>query len=463
MTIDTALISRIQFAFTVSFHILFPSFSIGLSAFLAVMEGVWLKTKNPHYLKICKFWTKVFALTFGMGIVSGIVMEFQFGTNWAGFTYEVGDILGALFTYEVLTAFFIEAGFLGVMLFGWDRVGHKLHYLATLLVTIGTTVSAFWILSANSWMQTPAGFKEIDGKLVVASWLNVILNPSVLPRFIHMLLAAYIATGFTIAGICAYYLLKNKHVDFAKTCFSFLMAALVILVPFQILIGDAVGLEIHKNQPLKTAAIEAIWKTQRGAPFVMFAIPDQTKQENLFAINIPHGAALINTHHWNGLLTGLSSVSRDKQPFVPFVFYSFRIMLGLGFLMLFIALIGFWLRLRKRLFTSRWFLRTCLIISPIGFLAIWSGWVTAETGRQPWVVYNILLTNRAASKVNVHDVVISLILIAIIYGVIFGYFYFKYLLHLIRMGPEKIEIKAGEQPFPYMTGITREKKNESSR
>ncbi|MCB1827254.1 MAG: cytochrome ubiquinol oxidase subunit I [Coxiellaceae bacterium] len=454
----TDLVSRIQFAFTVSFHILFPAMSIGLVTFLTIMEAVWLKTKDPKYKQICRFWTKVFALTFGMGIVSGIVMEFQFGANWAGFTNVVGPALGALFTYEVLTAFFIEAGFLGVMLFGWDRVGEKLHFFSTLLVWIGTTLSAFWILSANSWMQTPDGFMRQAGKLVVTSWYHLILNPSVLPRFTHMLLSAYITAAFVIAGVSAHYLLKKKHEVFAKTCFSFSTLSLLVLIVLQIFMGDRVGLEVHKNQPIKTAAMEAVWNTQKGAPFLIFAIPDQAKQKNYLEIKIPHGAALINTHQWNGNLVGLKSVARKDQPVVPFVFFSFRIMVGLGLLMLIFSIIALYYRRKKRLFNSPWFLKFSRIMIPAGFIALWCGWVTAEAGRQPWVVYNILRTKDVASHVPLSHVIAVFSLIIVIYGVIFGYFYFHYLIKVIRTGPEIVKMDAEDQPFQYMSSGSKEEK-----
>jgi len=451
MLLDTAILSRIQFAFTVSFHILFPSMSIGLVTFLAVMEGVYLKTKDVKYLRICKFWTKIFALTFGMGVVSGIVMEFQFGTNWAGFSHIVGPVLGALFTYEVLTAFFIEAGFLGVMLFGWDRTSPKMHYFATLLVAIGTNFSAFWILSANSWMQTPSGFIEQSGIMIVTDWLHVIFNPSFIPRFIHMVLSAYITGSFVIMGICAHYLLKNQHIEFAKSCFKFCLFALLILMPLQLFMGDTVGLEVHKNQPLKTAAMEGVWKTQKGAPFLMFAIPDQDKQKNLFTLEIPHGAALINTHEWNGKLMGLKTVPRKNQPPVAIVFWTFRIMVGLGLLMLLFTLVGVYKYWRKTLFESRWFLKTARIFIPAGFIALWCGWITAEEGRQPWIVYNLLRTDDMASKVSFDHVLVVFVLLVLVYGVVFGFFYFHYLLKTIRKGPDDVSLQSIEQPFMYMS------------
>lgn len=447
--IDVALMSRLQFAFTMSSHILFPSFSIGLALFLAIMEAVYLKTNNPQYLAICKFWTKIFSLTFGMGIVSGIVMEFQLGTNWNSFTYMVGGVLGPLFTYEVLTAFFIEAGFLGVMLFGWNRVGPKLHFLATLLVVCGVTLSAFWILSANSWMQTPDGAALKDGQFVVTDWWQVIFNRSVIPRYFHMLLAAWLTTTFVIFGISAYYLLQKKHVAFAKKCFGFALAALVILVPLQGFVGDTVGLEVQHDQPIKTAALEGIWHSQAGAPFLLFAIPDPDTEQNYWEIKIPHMAAVLNTHQWNGMLIGLDTVAKADRPFAPIPFFAFRIMVGLAGVMLLMMAWGVYLWCRKRLYDSTWYQRACVACSPIGFVALWFGWITAETGRQPWIVYNILKTDEAVSRVDFSHVLISFALIVLVYGIIFGYFYFKFLFKIIAEGPTK-DTSADDQPFGYM-------------
>ena len=449
MTIDVALISRLQFAFTMSSHILFPSFSIGLALFLAIMEGLYLKTKNSQYLVICKFWTKIFALTFGMGIVSGIVMEFQLGTNWNSFTYMVGGVLGPLFTYEVLTAFFIEAGFLGVMLFGWNRVGPKLHFFATLLVVIGVIISAFWILSANSWMQTPDGAVLKNGQFVVTDWKEVIFNRSVIPRYVHMLLAAWVTTGFVILGTSAYYLLQKKYLEFSKKCFGFALAALFILVPAQGFVGDAVGIEIHHDQPIKTAALEGVWHTESGAPLLLFAIPDQEAETNYWSISIPHFASVLNTHQWNGTLIGLDTVPKADRPFIAIPFFSFRVMVGLAGIMFVITLWGAYLFLRKRLYENKWYLRACLACSPIGFVALWFGWITAETGRQPWVVYNILKTEDAVSKIDLNHVLVSFALIILVYGVIFGYFYFKFLFKIIAEGPMK-NPDNNAQPFGYM-------------
>lgn len=448
MILDTVTIARIQFAFTIAFHILFPAFSIGLATFLAIMEGAWLKTKNPVYFNLCKFWIKIFALTFGMGVVSGIVMEFQLGTNWSQYTKAVGPALGGLFTYEVLTAFFIEAGFLGVMIFGWERVGPRLHYLSTLLVVLGVTLSAFWILSANSWMQYPAGTTLSGGIFVVNDWLQVIFNPLVWPRYLHMLLSAYITTGWVITGISAYYLLRNKYHLFAETALRWVLPALLILVPVQIFLGDRAGLNILHYQPVKTAAIEANWQTQQGAPLILFAIPRQQEERNDAEIGIPKLGSLINTHQLNGELPGLKNVAPADRPWVAPVFYSFRIMVGLGVLMLLLAITGVWLLWRGRLFNARWFLRCCVYFSPAGFIAILTGWFTAELGRQPWVVQNQLRTLTSASSVSLHNIIISFALIIVVYGLIFGVFYFRYLRKIIHYGPEDLHIEAS--PFSYM-------------
>jgi len=454
MIIDTTLLSRAQFGFTIGFHILFPTLNIGLALFLSIMEGLWLKTGKPVYLKICQFWTKIFALTFGMGVVSGIVLAYELGTNFGPFIHIAGGVLGALFAYEVLSAFFLEAGFLGVMLFGWDKVSPKLHYTATLLVMLGTTISAFWILAANSWMQTPAGFHVEAGKYVVDNWWAVIFNPSMLPSFFHMLMASYLTTCFVVAGVSAWYLLKQQHVELAKTCFSFALGAAIILAPAQILLGDMVGLKVQKYQPLKTAAIEANWQTQKGAPLILFAIPDVKHAKNLYEISIPKLASLINTHHWDGTLIGLKSVPAKDRPVIESTFWMFRVMVGIGLLFFLAALIALWLTIRGRLFHYRSFYRFCVAIAPLGFLSTIAGWVTTESGRQPWIAYHLIRTSQGASMVPMHQVVISLILLVTVYGIVFS-FYLFYLFKVIRKGPaplphESITDVITESPFKYM-------------
>jgi len=448
MIINTLLLSRIQFGFTIGFHILFPTLNIGMAMFLSIMEGVWLKTRDPVYKAICRFWTTVFALTFGVGVVSGIVLSYELGTNFGLFTNAVGGVLGSLFAYEVLSAFFLEAGFLGVMLFGWDKVSPKLHYCATLLVMIGTTISAFWIMSANSWMQTPAGYALVAGKYIVTNWWEVVFNPSFIPRYLHMILASYVTTCFVIAGIAAWYLLKQRHVDFARRCFSFAIGAAIVVTVLQLFIGDAVGLEVNKNQPLKTAAMEGIWNTGKALPFLVFAIPDPEQEKNLYEIKIPYMASLINTHHFDGELIGLKSVSPNDRPIVVTVFFAFRIMVGLGILFFLTALCGLWLRLRGQLYNHNWFYRLCLLISPLGFISSLAGWITAESGRQPWVIYNLMRTADGASIVALHQVVISLILFFLAYGVVF-IFYLIYLFRLINEGPTEATIDTAMQPPPF--------------
>ncbi|WP_440615460.1 cytochrome ubiquinol oxidase subunit I [Cysteiniphilum sp. 6C5] len=439
------ILSRVQFAFTVSFHILFPAFSIGLSTFLMIFEATWLITKKDKYLALVKFWTKIFALTFGMGVVSGIVMEFQFGTNWSGFAEKVGPVLGALFTYEVLTAFFIEAGALGIMIFGWGRVNKYLHFLSNVVIFLGVTLSAFWILSANSWMQTPSGVSYLDGIFIIHSWYEVIFNPSVIPRYIHMLMAAYLSTAFVILGVGAYYMIKGINKQFSQICIKFSLISILLLSIGQVFVGDDVGLEVHKHQPLKTAAIEGVWDTQKGAPLVLFAYPDANQEKNLFAIEIPKLASLINTHKLDGQLIGLKTVKKEDRPLVAPVFYSFRIMVGIGLLMVLIGIIDSILVAKGSILKATRFLKVCVLCSPIGFIAIIAGWFTAEFGRQPWVVYGMLRTEYAVSDLSFIQVAISLSLIIIVYFVIFGFFYFRYFSRIIKQGPSE----PGTERMPY--------------
>lgn len=456
MPIDTLLLSRIQFGFTIGFHILFPALNLGLALFLCFMEGYWLKTHNPLYLRICKFWLKIFALTFGMGVVSGIVLSYELGTNFGPFINAVGGVLGPLFGYEVLSAFFLEAGFLGIMLFGWNRVSPRLHYAATLLVMIGTTVSAFWIMSANSWMQTPAGYEIVHGKYIVTDWLQVVFNPSFIPRFIHMLFASYVTTCFVIAGISAWHLLKGQHEVIFKRSFSFALGAALILTPTQIILGDVVGLNVGHHQPLKLAAMEGLWETTKGAPLVIFALPDKNTQSNRFEVSIPKLASLINTHSLQGEMIGLKSVEAHDRPVVNSVFFNFRLMVGIGFLLMTVAAYAAILRWRKRLFSQRLFLKLCIAISPLGFVATVAGWMVAESGRQPWIVHGLMRTSEAGSDVPLSQVVTSLSMFIIVYGIVFS-FYLWYLFAVIRKGPPVVDtdltLPTGDiaQPFHYLS------------
>ncbi len=434
MTLDPVILSRIQFAFTLSFHILFPTFTIGLAAYLTVWEIAWLKTRKEIYFQLCQFWTKIFALAFGMGVVSGIVLSYEFGTNFSKFSTLTGNVLGPLMSYEVLSAFFLEAGFLGIMLFGWKRVSPRVHLFATLMVAIGTLFSAFWILSANSWMQTPAGYHLENGIFYVDNWWHVIFNPSFPYRLMHMVTAAFLASSFMIGGIAAWYLLKQRHLELARTTFSITMAAVLILAPLQLLLGDMHGLNTLTHQPLKISAMEGRWETMRGAPLTLFAIPDMKTATNHYAIDIPKLGSIILTHELNGEIQGLNTVAPQDRPYVPIVFYSFRIMVGIGMLFIFTAFAAQYLRMRKKLYTTTWFLRWCCAITPLGFIAVITGWFTTETGRQPWIVYGLLRTRDAASLLPASSVFISLTAFLVLYCLMLGAFIF-YLVRLVKKGP----------------------------
>lgn len=431
---EVEILSRIQFGFTVGFHILFPTLNLGLAVFLAIVEGLWLKTQNPFYLNIAKFWTKIFALTFGMGVVSGVVLAYELGTNFSNFTQAFGSVIGPLFVYEVLTAFFLEAGFLGIMLFGWHKVKPSLHYFATLMVAIGTTISAFWIMSANSWMQTPTGFDFINGEYFVHTWREVVFNPSFLPRLFHMILASYLTTAFVIAGISAWYLLKQRHVAIAKFCFSLALWGALVVAPIQMFIGDMAGLNVYKHQPMKLAAMEGRWDTMQSAPLILFAIPDSRAEKNHWEIKIPYLASLITTHSLDGVVPGLKEVSAEDRPVVGATFYGFRIMVGIGLWLFAIALYALWLRYKGRLYQSQLLQRLCIFSIPLGFIATLAGWITAESGRQPWVVNGLMRTADSVSPVANHNVFFSLMLFMIVYVIVFG-FYLYYVIKLIRKGP----------------------------
>jgi len=432
---NTLDISRLQFAITITFHIIFPALSIGLATWILIIEGLWLKTNNPKYYQSCRFWSKILALTFGMGIISGLAMEVQMGTNWGQFSSIVGPVLGVLFVSEALTAFFIEAIFLGVMLFAWGKLNKWFHYFCTSMVWIGVNLSAFWIMAANSWMQTPSGVIYANGHFIITSWWHIIFNHSTLIRYLHMLLASYIATLMIISAVACYYLIKKHFNNFAKFHVKFAIIGLCLLMPCQIFIGDEVGLKVRQYQPIKTAAIEGLWSTQKGAPFLLFANIDQKTQKNHFSVAIPHLASLINTHHWNGKLIGLDAVKKEQQPNVNLTFYSFRFMVGLGLIMLVQAFYGLFLLFKQRLYSNKYYLKLSIILAPAGLLALITGWYTAETGRQPWVVYNILSTDQAVSIVPTYKVIEGFLIILLIYGVIFCYYFNRYVLKIIKTGP----------------------------
>jgi cytochrome d ubiquinol oxidase subunit I len=458
--LDPTLLARIQFAFTVAFHILFPAFTIGLASWLAVLEWRWLKTGNQIYAEVYRMWVKIFAVTFGMGVVSGVVMAFQFGTNWSRFTDAGGNVLGPLLGYEVLTAFFLEASFLGVMLFGWNRVSPKMHFASTIIVAVGTMISAFWILSANSWMQTPEGFRVgQDGLLYPTNWLEIVFNPSFPFRFVHMITAAYLTTAFTVAGIGAYYLWRQRHVQHARVMFGMAMIMAIFVAPMQLFFGDLHGLNTLKHQPAKVAAMEGLWETQRGAPLVLFGVPDQQEETTKYAIEIPKLSSLILTHDLDGEVKGLKEWPPEDRPPVAVVFWSFRLMVGVGMLMIATGVVAIVLYFRKRLFDTRWFQYWCMALTPSGFIAVLAGWFVTEVGRQPWIVHGLMRTSDATSPVMGTSIAISLTAFVIVYGFVFGAGSF-YILKLIGKGPEGEPVAYGdhgvEKP-PIVTDLAGEK------
>ncbi|MGD9844214.1 MAG: cytochrome ubiquinol oxidase subunit I [Variibacter sp.] len=434
MELDPVMLARLQFAFTISFHIIFPSFTIGLSAYIATLEVLWSVTGRDHFKRIASFWTKIFAVSFAMGVVSGIVLSYQFGTNWSRFSVVTGNVLGPLIGYEVLTAFFLEATFLGILLFGGDRVPRWLHVTSAILVAVGTATSAFWILSANSWMQTPAGHEMRDGIAYPVDWWKVIFNPSFPYRFAHMLNAAYLTTAFCVLAVGARYLLGNRHEEEGRTMIRMAVGLLAILAPLQLFIGDQHGLNTLKYQPIKIAAMEAHWDGSEPADFNIIAWPDEKAERNRFAISIPRGASLILTHKLDGLFPGLKSVPPQDRPPVWSVFYAFRIMVGIGLLMIAAGLFGVWLWWRGRLFTTRWYLKAASWGWWIGFVAVLSGWLVTESGRQPWVAYGILRTADATSPVLAINIAQTLALFVLVYGVVFGAGIY-YINRLIEHGP----------------------------
>jgi cytochrome d ubiquinol oxidase subunit I len=449
MEFDALMLSRIQFAFTIAFHIIFPAFTIGLASWLAALEFNWLRTGNPLYRTLFRFWVKVFAVSFGLGVVSGIVMSYQFGTNWSRFSEFTGNVLGPVIAYEVITAFFLEAAFLGIMLFGWERVGDRLHFFATCMVALGTLISAFWILSANSWMQTPDGFAIENGKAVPVDWFKVVFNPSFPLRYAHMVMGCYLTTAFAVAGMSAWMLLRHPHdapaakLAGSRRSMSMALWFATIFVPVQIVIGDLHGLGVLKYQPTKLAAIEGNWDRMANMPLRLFAIPDEVAETNHYEIAIPKIGSWVLTHAFDGVVPGLKEVPPDERPPVWPVFFSFRIMVGIGFAMLGIGLWSLYLRWKGTLFTSRLFLTAAMIMTPSGFGAVLFGWFTAEIGRQPYVVYGHLRTADAVSPVAAGAVTASLLTFIVVYAFVFGFGSY-YLAKLLRRGPDPIEDIRGD-------------------
>lgn len=433
--LDPVFLARLQFAYTVSFHIVFPAFTIGLASYLAVLEILWLVTNREVYMQVFRFWLKIFAVTFGMGVVSGLVMSYQFGTNWSVFSDKAGPIIGPLMGYEVLSAFFLEAGFLGVMLFGMRRVGKGLHAFATLMVAAGTFFSAFWILAVNSWMQTPAGYAIApNGQFVPEDWWAVIFNPSFPYRLVHMVLAAYLTTAFVVGAVGAWHLLKDRGNAPARVMFSMAMWMAAIVAPVQIFAGDLHGLNTLEHQPAKIAAMEGHYDTYRGAPLILFGLPDNDAAETKYAIEIPKLGSLVLTHDWDGEVKGLKDFPRENWPPAATVFWSFRIMVGLGLLMAALGLVSLVMRIGGRIYSNAWLHRTAILMGPSGFAAVLAGWITTEVGRQPFTIYGLLRTADSVSPIDLPGVTASLLAFIVVYFAVFGAGVF-YLLRLMGKTP----------------------------
>jgi cytochrome d ubiquinol oxidase subunit I len=448
MTLDTITLSRLQFAFTIAYHIIWPTYSIGIAWFITLFNALWLVTGRVVYRQLMRFWLQLFALGFVMGVVTGVVLSYQIGANWSAFSRITGNVVGPLLFYEALTAFFLEGGFLGIMLFGEKLVGRGMHIFASLMVALGATLSAFWVLAANSWMQTPQGTAlGHDGVFHVASWMAVIFNPSFPYRFLHMVNAALVSAIFVVAGISAIFVLRRQHDEFAHTGLSLAMWLALFFVPLQLFLGDQHGLNTRRYQPMKIAAIEARWQTGRGVPLTLFALPDQKAATNLYAVDVPHLGSLILTHSWNGEVKGLEEVSPGDRPYVPIVFFAFRAMVGVGTLLLVFALLGAYLRWRRHLFTTKWFLLSLVLISPLGFVATIAGWVVTEAGRQPYVVYGFVRTAEAASQLAAVSVGLTFILFIVVYlFLMVGFLWF--LIETIIRGPGTAEIEGPPRAAP---------------
>jgi cytochrome d ubiquinol oxidase subunit I len=420
MTLDPLVLSRLQFAWVVAWHILLPAVTIGLASYIALLEGIYFATKKEIYFRISTFWTRIFAICFGMGVVSGVVMPFQFGTNWSRFSDATANIISPMLAYEGLTAFTLEAGFLGVLLFGRNLVPRWAHFASAVLVALGTLFSTFWILVTNSWMQTPAGYKLVDGIFYPTSWMEIIFSASFPYRFMHTVTAFYVTTGFVVLGVAAYLLRKGKSADEAKHMLSVTMWLLTLLVPLQIFLGDLHGLNTFHHQPAKLAAIEANWESQARAPLTLFAIPDQKAETNHYVVEVPLLGSLILTHDVNGVVPGLKDFPPEDRAPTIIPFFAFRIMVGAGLVMLGLVAASLWLRLRGKLYDTAWFQRALIWGMPLGFIAVLAGWTTTEVGRQPWTVYGVMRTAHSVTpSLTGSDVLLSLIVYVLAYCIMF--------------------------------------------
>jgi cytochrome d ubiquinol oxidase subunit I len=435
MAFDALLLSRLQFAFTIAFHIIFPSLTIGLASFLAVLEGLWLATRREAFKTLYLFWLKIFAISFGMGVVTGVVMSYEFGTNWSVFSRAAAPVIGPLLAFEVATAFFLESSFLGVMLMGWKKVGPGLHFTATCLVALGTLISAFWIISANSWMQAPSGSIVLpDGRLLAVDWMAVIFSPTFPERLVHMVLAAYLATALMVGAASAFALIKDPARPESRIALRMAVGMCLLVAPLQLLVGDWAGRDILHRQPSKLAAIEAFWDTKPGQAFHIAAWPDRGIQGNRWEISIPRLGSLITAGDAGATVTGLKAFAPADRPPVFIVFWAFRIMVGLGLAMIGLGLWGAFLWWRGGPERSRLFLLAATLMGPAGFVAVIAGWTVAEVGRQPWVIWHVMRTAAGVSPVGAHEVSASLIAFLVVYAIIFiaGVLF---ILRLISAGP----------------------------
>jgi len=432
--LDPVFLSRIQFAFVVSFHAVFPVFSIGMASFIALLQAFHYSTQNPVYERLALFWTKIFALAFGMGVVSGIVMSFQFGTNWSAFSYATANFLGPMLGYEVVTAFFLEAAFLGVLLFGRDKVTPGTHLFAACMVALGTFISSFWILSANSWLHTPAGVEVINGMYVIRDWSEAIFNPSFPYRFSHMVLASFLTGAFVVAGVSSWFLLQKRDTDAHRTALNLCMWLILILAPAQVLMGDLHGLNTLEHQPTKVAAMEGNWHTDSHVPLLLFAIPDQEEQKNHLEVGIPNLASIILKHDPAGVVPGITESKPEHQPWVFGVFWSFRVMVGIGMLMVLTAVVGLYLRWKRKLYDTEWFHRALIWMIPAPFVAVLAGWFVTEIGRSPWLVYGMMThTEGITQSVSTAMVLTTLIGYVTIYAVVYT-FGMKYIFETVKKG-----------------------------
>ena len=463
MALDPVLLSRLQWAWVIAWHILLPAFTVGLASYIAVLEGLYFFTGRDIWFRISGFWTRIFAVSFGMGVVSGIIMPFQFGTNWSRFSDAAGDVISPLLSYEGLMAFFLEASFLGVLLFGRRLVPPWAHFLAAFMVAFGTLLSSFWILATNSWMQTPAGYKLVDGRFEPVDWFVIVFNPSFPYRLMHNVNGFYITTAFVVMGVGAWLIRRDRAVEDARVMVRMALDLLIIIVPVQIFLGDQHGLNTLEHQPAKIAAIEGRYDTVQPTPLTLFGIPDDAAATMRYAIEIPDLGSLILTHSWNGTIKGLKEWPADERPPVAAPFFAFRIMVGIGVIMLLTAVVGQALRWRGRLWDSVWFLRLCQGVAPLGFIAVIAGWVTTEVGRQPWAVYGLMRTADSVSpSLTGTDVIWSLALYVVVYLIMFPTG-IAFMAGLVRRGPREPErepqlIESGlpNQPFENAARIAAE-------